>query len=102
MRKLLMSIATVGMCTAAPISLPTAAAAMPNPGMEFCKSVIGPPPQPKNQGNLGECTSLFTVPTVGGAAHICDFWAETGQLEDFGYDTFRDCLKAEQEFIRGG
>ena len=101
MRKLLMMIATIGMCTVTPISLPTAAAAAPNPGMEFCKSVILPPPQPRNNGTLGECTSLFTVPfTPGSAAHICDFWTESGQLEDFGYETFLECLKDEQDFIR--
>ena len=102
MRKLLMSIAAIGMCTVTPVSLPTAAAAAPNPGMEFCKEILAGPPQPKTGATLGECTSFFTVPTLGFAAHVCDFWLESGQLDDFGYETYDECVQGEHDFIKGG
>jgi len=58
MRKFLMSLSAAGMLIVAPAALPSAATAAPNPGLEFCREVIGPAPQPRNLGILGQCTCL--------------------------------------------
>ena len=98
MPKLLAPILTAALLTVPPAVLPVPATAAPNPGMQFCKEVITPPPQDRNLGNLGECTSLFTVPSAAGsAAKVCDFWLESGQLEDFGYQTFVECVQGEHD-----
>ena len=101
MLKFLMPVAAIGLMTATPAVLPIPAAAAPNPGMLFCKDVITPPPQDRNLGNLGECTSLFTVPSAAGsAAKVCAFWEESGQLEDFGYHSYVECVQGEHERVK--
>lgn len=100
MRKFLMLLSTAGMLIAAPVTLPSAAAAAPNPGLEFCRQVIGPPPQPKNLGTLGQCTSIFTVPSDQGFVTLrCRLWLERDQLEEHGYFTFEECVVGEHEAL---
>ena len=102
MRTILMALAATGMLTVTPMALPTIAVAQTNnEALAFCKSVITDPPQDRNLGTLGECTSIFTVPDPGFAAHICDLWLERDQLEDFGYATYSECVRGELEFLLG-
>ena len=43
--------------------------------------------------NLGECMSFNeTMDRAGFAAHICDAFLELGLLEDFGFDSYSDCI----------
>ena len=100
MRKFLMLLGTAGMLIAAPVTLPSAATAAPNSGLQICRQVIGPPPQPKNLGTLGQCTSLFTVPSDDGFVTLrCTLWLERDQLEDHGYLTFDECVQGEHDAL---
>lgn len=105
MRNFLLSIAAGAMIVTSPISLPsTASAQTPNELMKLCKDILGGP-SPSGIATLGECTSLFIlfgIESDGLATHFCDLWLERGQLEDFGYDSFSECVRGEHEFFRGG
>ena len=100
MRKFLMSLSAAGMLIVAPAALPSAATAAPNPGLEFCQEVIGPAPQPRNLGTLGQCTSIFTAPSDEGFVTLrCTLWLERDQLEDHGYFTYDECVKGEHDAL---
>jgi hypothetical protein len=90
------------MVAASQVTLPSAATAAPVEALQICQDIVGSPPQPKNLATLGECTSFFRpfdLESDGLPTLVCRFWLESGQLEDFGYDTFQECVIGEQEFF---
>lgn len=100
MRKFLLKLAAGAMMVSSSAFLSAPATAAPATGnVEFCKSVTGPNPQPSGEGSLGDCLSLFQLFDLdrnGLPTQVCRFWTESGQLQDFGYDTFKECVLGEQ------
>ena len=105
MRNYFLPLAAGAMIVTSPISLPSIASAQsPNELMNLCKEILGGP-RPSNNATLGECSSLFILfgeESDGLPTHVCDLWLERGQLEDFGYGSFAECVRGEHEFFRGG
>lgn len=102
MRKFQLQLAAAAMVIGSPISLPTAASAQsPNELINLCKDILGGP-TPSNNATLGECSSLFIlfgIESDGLPTHVCDLWLERGQLDDFGYDNFAQCVRGEHAFF---
>ena len=105
MRNILLPLAAGALIVSSPVTLPDVAKAQSNNElMNLCKDILGGP-RPSGIATLGECTSLFIlfgIESDGLATHACDLWLERGQLEDFGYDSFSECVRGEHEFFRGG
>ena len=103
MRKLSLSLGAAAMIATAQVSFPTAGSAAPVDALQVCRTIVVPPPQPKDKATLGECTAFFRqfelekdgLPTL-----VCRFWEESGQLQDFGYDSFDECVIGEHQFFR--
>ena len=83
----------------APLANPLAPAAVAQEGgaqgqelKEFCIAQIesgefGPL-------NLGECMSFWrAIDEPGFAAHLCDAFRENDLLDDFGFDSYSDCVR---------
>ncbi len=43
--------------------------------------------------NLGECLSFDNAAWPGFKAHVCDFFRETGLLDDYEFDSYSDCIR---------
>src|SRR4051794_28418736 len=101
MKKLAMLIAAFAFSVPAPLALPTAAQAAPNPWVGFCKDYVATGADANL--NLGECISLVTTEShyydkgnsqQGFATHACDYIMEN-LPDDFSasYDSFDECVR---------
>ena len=103
MRKFFLSLGAATMIASMQVAFPTAANAAPVDALQICRDIVLPAPQPKNRATLGECTAffrMFDLEKDGLPTLVCRFWLESGQLEDFGYASFDECVIGEHAFFR--
>lgn len=93
--KAMVATALLAAAAAAPI-MPASAEQGNNNGanaelQQFCTDLIASGDFPGL--NRGECMSFNIVPEAGYKAHFCDLLRETDALEDWGYDSFAECVR---------
>lgn len=58
--------------------------------MEYCADLMEEFPGL----SLGKCMSFnLSQNTYGYVPHVCDFFQDLGLLDDYGFDSFADCVK---------
>lgn len=93
--KFLVATALFMAATAAPIA-PAAADQTSNNGAnaelhEFCTGLVASGIFPDL--NYGECMSYNRTSLSGLRAHVCDQLRETGELDDYGFSSYSECVR---------
>ena len=96
--KLIVAISLATASLAAPTS-PAVAGPAPAGGgqganaglLQFCYDLIESGTYPELV--LGECTSFNLTPDPGFKAHLCDYIRSNDLWDDFGVDSYSDCIR---------